>query len=126
MITVWVVVTSNFSVRNSEHEIQAKAVIVDFSDKHVSISSELTQDLNSPRRALTATLNAKIQPLMVELIQAVTVSQKELKIDVPLMIVKGDGSITPAKSALDSPIETMFSGPAASVIGANTITGLSL
>ncbi|NNE62552.1 MAG: hypothetical protein HKN34_00585, partial [Gammaproteobacteria bacterium] len=42
-----------------------------------------------------------------------------------LMIVKGDGSIASADSVIEKPIETILSGPAASVIGANFLSGLN-
>ena len=41
------------------------------------------------------------------------------------MIVKGDGSIASAGSVTEKPIETILSGPAASVIGARFLSGLS-
>src|SRR6202044_3379168 len=45
-------------------------------------------------------------------------------IDAPLMIVKGDGSLMKADVALEYPVETVLSGPAASVVGASFLTGL--
>ena len=36
----------------------------------------------------------------------------------PLMVVKGDGSLITAEIALTRPVETVLSGPAASVVGA--------
>ena len=45
-------------------------------------------------------------------------------IDAPLMIVKGDGSLMKAEIALEYPVETILSGPAASVVGAGFLTGL--
>ena len=45
-------------------------------------------------------------------------------IDAPLMIVKGDGSLMKAEVALEYPVETILSGPAASVVGAGFLTGL--
>ncbi|MAA91413.1 MAG: hypothetical protein CL914_14660 [Deltaproteobacteria bacterium] len=117
-------VAANYSVRNSEHELQAGRLIENITRARVSLSSSLTNDLNSPRRAYTATLNAKIQPLMEELVQAVKCAMEEFELDVPLMMVKGDGSIDPAEIAMTRPIETVASGPAASVIGACSLTGL--
>ena len=55
---------------------------------------------------------------------AVKQAMAELKLEVPLMMVKSDGSIDPVERALDRPIETVASGPAASVIGACSLTGL--
>ena len=39
-------------------------------------------------------------------------------ISAPLMVVKGDGSLVRAEWAMQRPIETILSGPAASVVGA--------
>ncbi len=46
-------------------------------------------------------------------------------VDAPLMIVKGDGSLMRAEVALECPVETILSGPAASVVGAGFLTGLA-
>ncbi len=43
----------------------------------------------------------------------------------PLMIVKGDGSLMKAEIAIEYPVETILSGPAASVVGAGFLTGLA-
>jgi N-methylhydantoinase A/oxoprolinase/acetone carboxylase beta subunit len=50
---------------------------------------------------------------------------KDESIDAPLMIVKGDGSLMKAEIALEYPVETILSGPAASVVGAGFLTGLT-
>ncbi|MEE9309635.1 MAG: hydantoinase/oxoprolinase family protein, partial [Cocleimonas sp.] len=50
-------------------------------------------------------------------------SMNQLGLDAPIMIVKGDGSIASAESVMQTPIETILSGPAASVIGARYLTG---
>ena len=39
------------------------------------------------------------------------------------MIVKGDGTLMRAEVALECPVETVLSGPAASVVGAEDVTG---
>ena len=45
-------------------------------------------------------------------------------IHAPLMIVKGDGSLVNAETALQQPVATVLSGPAASVIGGCGLSGL--
>ncbi len=45
-------------------------------------------------------------------------------IDAPLMVVKGDGSLINAETALTRPVETILSGPAASVVGAQFLSGM--
>ena len=58
------------------------------------------------------------------LIEAVSRSMAELGIVCPLMIVKGDGTLALAQSVATRPIETVLSGPAASLVGAQWLSGL--
>ena len=118
-------VSSTYSIRNSSHEQRAKQLIQQITGCPVTASSELSDGLNGPLRALTATFNVRIVSLIFDLVESVRKSMSEQNIDAPLMIVKGDGSIASADSIIDKPIETILSGPAASVIGANFISGLN-
>ena len=111
-------IASLYSVRNASHEHAAQAIVREYTDAPVTISSDLSDALDGPRRALTATLNARIVSRIVALIAAVRKSLASEMIDTRLMIVKGDGSLASADLVVDRPIETILSGPAASVIGA--------
>ena len=117
-------VSSNYSIRNPQHEQRAREIIQEITAKPVTLSSDLSDGLNGPLRALTATFNVRIVSLIIDLLESVRNAMKQHSIDAPLMIVKGDGSITTAESIIDRPIDTILSGPAASVIGANFISGL--
>ena len=64
-----------------------------------------------------AALNARLTPQIRHLIEALSRVLKVQSIDAPLMIVKGDGSLMKASIALEYPVETILSGPAASVVG---------
>jgi N-methylhydantoinase A/oxoprolinase/acetone carboxylase beta subunit len=83
----------------------------------------LTSKLDAPRRALTTALNARLVPQLQQLIEAVKTLLRERDIAAPLMVVKGDGSLVAAEIALDRPVETILSGPAASVVGARHLSG---
>ncbi|MBQ9068738.1 MAG: hydantoinase/oxoprolinase family protein [Eggerthellaceae bacterium] len=117
-------VSSIMSVRNPEHELQLKRYITETYGMPVICGHELTSALGAYERAVTATLNARLLPVIRELISSVHQSLEEKGIDAPLMLVRGDGSLVAAEQALDRPIETMLSGPAASIIGARYLTGL--
>ena len=111
-------VSSVFAVRNPEHEIQARDLIHRLTGKPVSCGHTLSSALDAPRRALTALLNARLIPLIRSLLDAADALLCERDITAPLMVVKGDGSLVCAEVARASPVETILSGPAASVIGA--------
>jgi N-methylhydantoinase A/oxoprolinase/acetone carboxylase beta subunit len=118
-------VTARYATRNGGHERLAQALIRDLTGCPVTASCDLSSSLNDPRRALTAALNARIISLIVGLESAVAMSLNRLNIDAKIMIVKGDGSIASAESVRLKPIETILSGPAASVIGARFLSGLT-
>ena len=47
---------------------------------------------------------------------------KNLGIMAPMMVVRGDGALISAEQAREKPIETILSGPAASLVGARWLT----
>jgi N-methylhydantoinase A/oxoprolinase/acetone carboxylase beta subunit len=118
-------VAANFSVRNPGHERRARDLIRALGTRPVTCAYELSSKLDAPRRALTATLNARLIARIRHLIDALTQVLAAESIDAPLMIVKGDGSLMKAEVALEYPVETILSGPAASVVGAGFLTGLA-
>ena len=117
-------VSSTFAVRNAAHELAARERIVAQTGKPVTLSTELSSSLDAPRRALTAALNARLISRVSNLIDAVSRAMAELSIDCPLMIVKGDGTLALAQTVALRPIETVLSGPAASLVGAHWLSGL--
>ncbi len=118
-------VAGHYAVRNQQHERRAQELICEITGATVTASCDLSDSLNGPKRALTAAFNAQIVSLIVQLENAVRGSMEALGLDAPIMIVKGDGSIASAESVMQTPIETILSGPAASVIGARYLTGES-
>ena len=116
-------VSGYFSVRNPAHEIAVRQLIRDLTDRPVSCGHELTSKLDAPRRALTVALNARLIPQLQQLIRAVSGLLAERGITAPLMVVKGDGSLIDQQVALTCPVETILSGPAASLVGARHLSG---
>lgn len=117
-------VAAVYSVRNDAHERKVQQLLREHTGCPATASCELSEALNGPRRALTAAFNARIISQIVSLVNAVRRVMAEQTIVAPLMIVKGDGSIASAEQIVERPIETILSGPAASVIGANFLCGL--
>jgi N-methylhydantoinase A/oxoprolinase/acetone carboxylase beta subunit len=117
-------VAAMFSVRNTSHEERVRELIRAACGKPVTCSHELSSHLDAPRRALTAALNARLTPQIARLLEALRGVLGQERIDAPLMMAKGDGTLMRAEVALEYPVETVLSGPAASVVGAGFLTGL--
>lgn len=117
-------ISSMFGTRNADHENRLKAMVNELTAMPVICGYELASSLGAPRRALTAALNARMVPPIKELIGSVTKILDRHEIEAPLMIVKGDGSLASLENAIEKPIATVLSGPAASVIGACQLSGL--
>jgi N-methylhydantoinase A/oxoprolinase/acetone carboxylase beta subunit len=117
-------ISASFAVRNPAHELQLRAWVKQLCDKPVTCGHELASSLGAPRRAMTVALNARMITHVKALIDSVTRTLHSRHIDAPLMIVKGDGTLINAQSALEHPVGTVLSGPAASVIGACALSGV--
>jgi N-methylhydantoinase A/oxoprolinase/acetone carboxylase beta subunit len=117
-------ISSIFGTRNSSHESRLKQMVTEITGMPVICGHELASSLGAPRRALTAALNARMVPAIKELIGSVQTILARHDIDAPLMLVKGDGSLASLANAIEKPIGTVLSGPAASVIGACQLSGL--
>ena len=119
-----VAISGYASVRNPIHELQVKKMILAYI-KGVPIvcAHELTATLGFDNRTITTVLNARLIPIVSDLMKATESVLKEKNIDAKVMVVKGDGSLVKASVALDKPIETILSGPAASITGGMFLTG---
>ena len=117
-------VVSCFATRNGAHELRAADIIATETGKPVTLSHQLADALDAPRRAQTAVLNARLVSRVSALVEAVRSAMVELKINCPLMLMKGDGSLASAEAIERRPIETVLSGPAASLVGAQWLSGL--
>lgn len=119
-----VAVAGQFATRNPAHEIAARALIRARTGLPVTCSHELSAALNGPKRALTALLNARLVAMIDRLITACERHMAARGIAAPLMVVRGDGALVSAALVRERPIETILSGPAASIAGAAWLTGL--
>ncbi|MDH7509357.1 MAG: hydantoinase/oxoprolinase family protein [Methanomassiliicoccales archaeon] len=116
-----VVVSSIFSICNPAHEIRAKEIIRKHTDIPVVLSHVLTGDLGIYERTVTALLNAKLIPIMRQFMSSVEKSLRDLDLAARIMVFKGDGGLMSLEMAQERPIETILSGPAASLMGGKVL-----
>jgi len=112
------------SVMNPAQEIRARQIVREMTDKPVVCGHELSMQLDTIKRTITALLNARLLPIIAELIEDVKSVIDRAGINSPLMVVRGDGTLMSEKLARLTPVETILSGPAASVCGAQFLSGL--
>jgi N-methylhydantoinase A/oxoprolinase/acetone carboxylase beta subunit len=116
-------VASQFATRNPAHEVRAMQLVTELTGRPVSASHQLSAKLNGPKRALTAVLNARLIGMIDRLIGRAEQVLAEIGVRAPMMVVRGDGALISAAQARERPIETILSGPAASIVGARWMTG---
>jgi N-methylhydantoinase A/oxoprolinase/acetone carboxylase beta subunit len=117
-------VCAYFATRNPAHEIAARDLIRERTGLPVTASHELSAKLGGPRRALTTLLNARLISMIDRLAAATEGFLERRGVAAPLMVVRGDGALVSVAFARERPIETILSGPAASLVGARHMTGL--
>ena len=117
-------VAGYLSVRNPDHELRVAAMAKEILGVPVVCTHVLTSRLGFAQRATTALMNARLIPVIADLLASVRKVMTDLGITSPLMIVKGDGALMKDDEAALRPVETILSGPASSMIGAMALTGL--
>jgi N-methylhydantoinase A/oxoprolinase/acetone carboxylase beta subunit len=109
-------IVGKFSTRNPVHEMEVLGFFEDKA-KHVTMGHQLSGALNFPRRIATAYLNESVWNLHSRLVEQLTTYLKELGTDVPLFILKADGGTIEYKQSGSYPVQTILSGPAATIMG---------
>ncbi len=117
-----IAVSGFFSVRNPDHELQVAQMIKDRTGLPVVCGHTLSSRLGAMERAITVWWNARLISMINGLIQSTLNVMQEFGLSVPLMIVKGDGTLLSAEQARNRPVETILSGPGASIIGARHLS----
>ncbi len=96
-----------------------------FSDRlgvPVVSASDLATELNFIERGATALLNARLLPVISKFVTAVGEVLGKRGLNIPVMILRSDGSLMSQEFSRKKPVETILSGPAASVIGGKGIS----
>ena len=117
-----ITVSSIFSVYNPSHEERARKAILERTDKLVVTGHDLTTQLGIRERTITAVLNAQLIPIIGDFLTSVEASLKRRKITGQTFVFKGDGSLMNLAVARERPVETILSGPVASLMGGKLLS----
>lgn len=124
-------VSGKFSVRNPQLEYQAEHELKKCGYKKIFLGSGLSGELNFVRRTNSAYFAAQVYELFAHFCERIREVLAERGVDAPVHILKADGGTLPLAVALEQPVEAVFTGPAASVLGiealaAPTVNSISL
>jgi len=108
---------------NPALELAVKSLLRKSTGMNVCCGHELSGTLNFYVRAHTAVLNAGVIPIMEEFLDEMKLALAGISLDVPCLVVKGDGSVMTGNYAGEFPVQTALSGPASSMAGARYLTG---
>ncbi len=117
-------ISSLMSIRNPEHELAVRDLVDRILGIPAVCGHELSSSLGFNVRGSTCVINAGLIPVMSELMDAVRTVLEGFGIEAPLMVVRGNGSLMGESAARRRPVETVMSGPTASMMGAVAMTGL--
>ncbi len=111
-----------YAVYNGAHnEKNAKAALKARYPVPIVMANELAAEKNVMERGATALLNAKLLPVMDEFIKAVETSLVKEGIQAEPAAIRSDGSLMSHSLALERPVDTILSGPAASILGGSVL-----
>ncbi len=108
---------------NAQHEERSAEIVSGLTSLPVIQAHHLSSELDSIRRATTASLNASLLANVQEFITAVEEMLVQKGVRCPVMMMRGDASIVRAGYARKRPVEIIHSGPATSALGGQFLAG---
>lgn len=118
-----IAVACKFSNRNHSLEQQIREFIrQNGPEMQVTISAEVSGKLNFPRRAATTYFTAMTMPEWNRFADRISQAIQARIADAEIHILKADGGTMPLEASRNQPCETVFSGPAASTMGATALS----
>jgi len=109
-------IVGKFSSRNPQQELDT-AELLQNPSRNISLGHTLSGQLNFPRRIATTYLNAAIHDIYRGFVQDVQNFVAKIGPSIPVYILKADGGTILIDKSLDCPVQTIHSGPAASIMG---------
>lgn len=115
-------VVTKFSIRNPSIEMKIKEILEnEIPNSFITMGHTISGKLNFPRRVYTSYLNSAVHSIFNEFLNDIKKSLEKEGINAPVFILKADGGTMNISTAEKKPVETILSGPAASLMGINAM-----
>lgn len=114
-----VAISTLWSFLNPEHEERMESILSEKLDDDVFLtrSSDLTPTWGEYERTAATAINALIGPSTSEYIEKVDERLSDFGYDGTLLVMQVGGGVAPASDAINDPVRTIDSGPAAGMTG---------
>lgn len=110
-------VSGKFAVRNGENEKSVAAFLQGQGVRQIFRGAEMSGALNFVRRTNAAYFSAAVYRRFAAFAAQTAAGIRERGITAPIFILKADGGVLPLAEVGKRAVETIFTGPAASVLG---------
>lgn len=111
-------VVGKFAVRNPAHEEKVTGWVCRHAKPaYITTGAAVSGGLNFLRRVNSAYYNSAVWRHFGRFRAAIAEAMAQRGVSAPVYVLKADGGTMPLTAAGDRPVETVFTGPAASVLG---------
>jgi N-methylhydantoinase A len=110
------------SYLNPAHEERVKEIVARLAPSMtLCISADVLPVINEYERSSTTVINAYVRPIVERYLSRLIGEAARIGIDVPLLLMQSNGGLTTAKAAAVTPMHIIESGPAAGVVGVQSL-----
>lgn len=104
-------------------ELTALKILRETLDIPVTIAYDISSEVDIMKTCAGTLLNAMLIPLVSEFMEAIRHVCERRGLHIPITIILSNGTMVPAETARQYPVETILCGPAASVVGGSVLAG---
>jgi len=105
-----------------QYEKEARQIIQEEMNIPCVLGYDLFHELNVLKRGASVLLNARLMPVINRFLDSVKEALAERNLNLPIVIVRSDGSLMSLDYTLTHPVDTLLCGPAASIIAGTELT----
>jgi len=114
-----------FSYLNSVHELKIQNLVTkNFPHISTTLSSRVSPEMGEYKRTCTTVAESFIKPIIGRYVPEFDRVVRELDINCPLSMMRGDGGLADLQTAVESPSTLLLSGPVGGVVAAAHIAEL--
>lgn len=107
------------SYANPSHELEAEEIVRGiWPNRYVTVGHKIISEFREYERAVTATVNAAVQPVLERYLSQLQERLDERGYKEDLLVMQGNGGLVSSRVVIDTAVNSVLSGPASGVAAA--------